>query len=260
MGVPTIWAIGSDGKMLSSLTDPDLVFAQLLDTSWSVPGLLDIVAQAANPPYNSLIDTGALITGLSNLEVARYLLMHGLAHCKGVVFLDDMDRKMILIRSSMKVVPLNHSGIEENKRFAFYDQVHTTGMDIPHKPNAVAALTLGKDMTFRDFAQGAYRMRGFGIGQTVHLFLIPVIRKLISKHCAKAGMHMPTQINTTVAADRKQMLLAVSAWLIVNSMNSERVQANMLTIQNVTNVWRKQCFQYLLDRHTDFGKATAQPE
>ncbi len=38
-------------------------------------------------------------------------------------------------------------------------------MDIQHNVNALAALTLGKDMTFRDYAQGAYRMRGIAKGQ-----------------------------------------------------------------------------------------------
>ena len=50
----------------------------------------------------------------------------------------------------------------DTKRFAFYDQVHTTGMDIQHSVNACAVITLGKDMVFRDYAQGAFRMRGIG--------------------------------------------------------------------------------------------------
>ncbi len=32
-------------------------------------------------------------------------------------------------------------------------------MDIKQGPSACAVLTLGKDMTFRDYAQGAFRMR-----------------------------------------------------------------------------------------------------
>lgn len=39
------------------------------------------------------------------------------------------------------------------RRFAFYDQIHTTGMDIKHIVNAVAVITLGKDMVFRDYVQ-----------------------------------------------------------------------------------------------------------
>lgn len=58
-------------------------------------------------------------------------------------------------------------GLHPTSRFTFYDQVHTTGMDIPQAIHARAAQTLGKDMTFRDYAQGAYRMRGVGNGQQV---------------------------------------------------------------------------------------------
>ena len=42
------------------------------------------------------------------------------------------------------------------------NQIHTTGMDIKHVVNATAVITLGKDMIFRDYVQGAYRMRGIG--------------------------------------------------------------------------------------------------
>ena len=56
-------------------------------------------------------------------------------------------------------------------------QVHTTGMDIKQVLNAKAFQTLGKDMTFRDFAQGAFRMRGVGQGQTITLLIIPEVQK-----------------------------------------------------------------------------------
>ena len=38
-------------------------------------------------------------------------------------------------------------------RFSYYDQVNCTGMDIPQAASAIAVLTLGKDLTFRDAAQ-----------------------------------------------------------------------------------------------------------
>ena len=46
---------------------------------------------AADPKAHALIDTGALITGLGNEEVARYLLDHGLDF-EGVVFFNEADR------------------------------------------------------------------------------------------------------------------------------------------------------------------------
>lgn len=137
-----------------------------------------------HPRIHALIDTGALITGMSNLDVARFLL----PWADGVVFLDEFDRKMILVRATGRVVKLAQCGISVKRRFAFYDQVHTTGMDIQHVLNAKAVLTLGKDMTFRDYAQGAFRMRGIGRGQTIHLFVIPEVDRLIDRELLAAKM------------------------------------------------------------------------
>ena len=43
-------------------------------------------------------DTGALVTGMTNEAVARYLLHAGLPEMDGVVFLDADDRQQILLR------------------------------------------------------------------------------------------------------------------------------------------------------------------
>jgi hypothetical protein len=45
----------------------------------------------------------------------------------GVVFLDDDDRQMILLRADMRVIKLSDCGVPRHKRFSFYDQIHTTG-------------------------------------------------------------------------------------------------------------------------------------
>ncbi len=158
---------GSDGKVIHVLTSPRVV-THSIQSNWSVQGLLRSIARA-DPPFHVLIDTGALITGMSNEEVAAFLLAHGLSHMLGVVFLDQNDQQQILLRSGGPPVSLSQCGIDPSQRFTFYDQIHTTGIDIKHAPNACAVLTLGKDMTFRDYAQGAYRMRGIGVGQTIHL-------------------------------------------------------------------------------------------
>jgi len=66
-------------------------------------------------------------------------------------------------------------------------QVHTTGTDIPQSLNAVAAVTLSKDMNWRDMAQGCYRMRLIGQGQRVHIYVTPEVRRLIDQ--ADAACH-----------------------------------------------------------------------
>lgn len=54
-------------------------------------------------------------------------------------------------------------------------------MDIKQELSARAALTLGKDMTFRDYAQGSFRMRGIGKGQTITLVVLPEVKQLICR-------------------------------------------------------------------------------
>ena len=54
-------------------------------------------------------------------------------------------------------------------------------MDIKQTPDAIAVATIGKDMVFRDFAQGCFRMRGIGIGQTIINLLIPEVASRITK-------------------------------------------------------------------------------
>ena len=262
-----------DGQILDYLTSESIVTSRILDSSWSVTRLLDDIARA-DPPFHVLLDCGALVTGLSNFEVAKYLITHGLSsQFDGVVFLDQKDRKMILMRHGMNVVRLNQSGIPPHRRFSFYDQIHTTGMDIHQCIDARAALTLGKDMTFRDYAQGAFRMRGIGKGQTIELFIIPEVMKLIDDQYRKTQRNQvaaPQQTQSSAAAtgygsdllnlqitplspavnrsqfgQGKQLLINVAAWLTVNGMKSENMQFRMLCQQSIDNVPRKRAFQLL---------------
>ena len=229
-----VYEKGSLGKMVTFLTSKKIVSARFVDNDWSVESLLKSVAE--NSKYDALIDTGALITGYTNQEVAESLLKFGLDHKDGVVFLDRADRKMIVLRKGLKVLPLNRCSIPLTRRFAFYDQVHTTGMDIKHCIDGKAALTLGKDMTFRDFAQGAFRMRGIGKGQTIELMIIPEVRSLIKK-----------------VTDTSNILVDVAAWLVVNACKSQKVQFNLLCEQSVSNVWRKTAFRVLETHHREVG-------
>lgn len=262
---------GVDGQILDFLTSESIVSSRLLGSNWMANSLLNDIL-VARPPFHVLLDCGALITGMSNFDVAKYLLANGLSEeFDGVVFLDHKDRKMILMRHGMNVVRLNQSGIPPHRRFSFYDQIHTTGMDIHQCIDARAALTLGKDMTFRDYAQGAFRMRGIGKGQTVELFIIPEVMKLINDQVGKlarnpvnnllAGTPQPSAGYTSdllslanplsatssiqVAGGGRQLLVNVSAWLTVNGMKSENMQFKMLCQQSIDNVSRKRAYKIL---------------
>ena len=167
------FAQGDDAKMLATLTNPRVVHTDALPTGWSVAAVLEKVA-ALRPPVHALIDAGALITGYSNLEVAATLLPLLGAEFGGVVYLDQGGNKAILLRGG-GTMGLERCGLPKERRFSFFDQVHTTGMDIPQASNARAVLTLSAELTFRDYAQAAYRMRGIGKGQTLLLLVTPEV-------------------------------------------------------------------------------------
>ena len=250
---------GSDGKMIHLLDSPEVVTYEVLESKWGPEGILDhIIASKlqSSGMYHALLDTGALITGMNNLQVASYLLNHGLETCfDGVVFLDENDKTMILLRHGLRVVDLSQCGVPKERRFTFYDQVHkvnililttqvhTTGIDIKHMLSATALLTLGKDMTFRDYAQGAFRMRGIGNGQTIHVLVIPEVMELMQAEAKFDKVHVPAPL---VVDANPVVLQAISTWLVVNSMRAEKLQFNLLCEQSARNVWRKRAYGTLM--------------
>ena len=136
----------------------------------------------------------------------------------------------------MHVVRLAQAGIPVHRRFSFYDQIHTTGMDIHQCIDARAAITLGKDMTFRDYAQGAFRMRGIGQGQTLEIFIIPEVMERITKHqkLLTGSLHPQTASSDSdnllslgpiqPQVTGNQLLVHVTSWLTLNGMKSENMQ------------------------------------
>ena len=229
-----------DGRILNTITCPHVVSVDVLQTGWSV---MEVLRRVATGGYHALIDTGALITGMDNYTVARTLLELGLANMEACVFLDAADRKMLLLRNGWTTVRLDQSGVGLDRTFTFYDHCHTTGMDIKQHYTARAALTLGKGMTLRDMAQGAYRMRGIGMGQTITVLLIPEIATQIKDCLGAAGCdrHMMQSGNSA------QHLEEMASWLIVNGLKAEQAQADMLLLQKLDNIPRKFAYRQMLD-------------
>jgi hypothetical protein len=223
---------GSDGRIVSALTSDAVTSAELLPADWSPVVLLHRVA-TANPPYHALIDTGALITNMDNRDVAAYLMTHLPEQFDAVVYLDSSDRQMALLRANRLTVPVTQCGVPLARRFTFFDQNHTTGTDVKQAQTAVAVVTIGKDMVFRDYAQGAYRMRGIGQGQRIHLYIIPEVHGRI-RHV----------LGTRHYTGRPE--IDVPAWLLLNGMRVEGLQSVKLAAQEIANVFRKRCLGHLL--------------
>ena len=227
--------LGAEGKIISYCCDPK-IFSHSVKRRWSPRSLLDDIASYKDGEFLALIDTGALITGMTNFEVAKYLLRKGLKGLDGVVYLDEMDRKMVLTRTADEPIPLNQCGLAWDKRFTFYDQIHTTGMDIKQSLQAQAVITVSKDMTMRDYSQGCWRMRGIGIGQTLHIYLVEEIVQLIKDNVPGARQQWK----------KSKIPALVVALLNIKSCQSEDLQAAQLMQQNASTIWRRRAFRTLL--------------
>jgi hypothetical protein len=187
--------------------------------------------------------------------VAEFLLEVGLPGFSGVVYLDSMDRPMVRMRGSTSerqrrpAVHLHECGLRPEQRFTFYDNVHTTGLDVPQAPNAVAVITVGKDTSLRDYSQGAYRMRGVGQGQCLNVFLIPEVVKLIQDSGVGAK------------SSARSMQSDLVSWCFLNELKSQSLQFIKLCGQNVANVWRKRSFDKLLaDVHSGTVRSVHESE
>lgn len=117
-----VYQMGDDAKMLKVMTDPLVVSKQMLPTEWSVQSLLQAVA-SMSPLAHALIDTGALITGLNNKEVAEQLISLLPEEMEGVVYLEQGGHKKILLRVGRKAMDLERCGVPKERRFSFFDQV-----------------------------------------------------------------------------------------------------------------------------------------
>ncbi|ORM39890.1 uncharacterized protein BXIN_2426 [Babesia sp. Xinjiang] len=206
----------------------------VLGTGWTSDTVLDLVARHAERPL-ALIDTGALISNMSNVEVAMELLRRGLEHVDGVVYMDQEDRQMVLLRDRYRTSLLTHCGIPPERRFTFYDQVHATGQDIRQCATAMAMITVGPNMTYRDYSQGAWRMREVGRGQTLHLVVPRELDRVIEMEQGEAQLK----------------IVQCLQWLVVKGVLEDVRLKTVLEEQQRENAVRKQAFVKMIETSDD---------
>jgi len=111
-----------------------------------------------------------------------------------------------------------------------------TGTDVTQDCTAIAVVTLQAGVTFRDYSQACYRMRGLGVGQRVHVLVIDEIARLIMAQ----KILMPTEENPEI------LPVDVVAWLFENTSYSESIQRVALQQQVISQSWRSPALAMLL--------------
>lgn len=129
--------------------------------------LLATVSQLT-PPIQVILDVGAQILELNNIEVAKaWLKKHG-ANKEAAVFVDDDDELRVVDREG-RVDLLRSSSFSTrlDSCLIFLDEAHTRGIDLRLPSHYRAAVTLGAGLTKDRLVQACMRMRKLGKGQTV---------------------------------------------------------------------------------------------
>ena len=85
----------------------------------------------------------------------------------------------------------------------------------------------------REYSQGAWRMRGIGIGQTITALVPPVVASLVIK-------------STSACTPPPTAAQALAAWLLLNGVKSEQTQFKQLCVQNLDHLYRRRAFNSLL--------------
>ena len=133
----------------------------------------------------ALADVGGILRKFKNEEVARMILNHTSmqGEIEGVVFflkqghqesfvLLKKDSKDYIYLSNPTKEEIEKNGVSLDKVFVYFDDLRTTGSDIPLKHDAVIGLTFDpNNTTMRSLLQGALRARGFFHGQKVDMIV-----------------------------------------------------------------------------------------
>lgn len=141
------------------------------------------------PHIRSIIDSGGGLkkTGLD--DVARDWLQKFSqedSKIRGVVFLNDAGRKMILEKGAAEPIALEKSQIPIEERASIYGQKHTIGVDLKQPIDTVALLTVSKSMVMSNFIQAFGRLRQRDAGQRIEIVVLEedavVIKEMLQKN------------------------------------------------------------------------------
>ena len=136
----TVLELSGDGANLTALT---------------VEALLEAVT-ASSQPMRVILDVGAQIIELSNLQVARrWLDMVPSQEADAVIFFNDHDELSVLTRNGTVDSFLTSPFATQTDRcLVFLDQAHTRGTDLKLPDSYRAAVTLGPGVTKDTLVQG----------------------------------------------------------------------------------------------------------
>lgn len=131
--------------------------------------LSDICNVIKKESITCLIDVESFLINYTSEQVARYLIKE-LNYVNYVIYISP-DNKILYVNKNEEILEY-YGNLDVNKQFVYYDQRHITGIDIKQSIVTKGIVTFRKISTYRNMAQGIYRLRALGNHQTINYLIL----------------------------------------------------------------------------------------
>ncbi|KAF8851671.1 hypothetical protein BDZ45DRAFT_140606 [Acephala macrosclerotiorum] len=232
------------------------------DASSSDAQALLVMVTAMQPDVQVILDVGAQILELSNLEVAKEWLRmvpgHGI---QAVVFFNDNDELCVIDRrDNIEALQTSSFAAQLDVCLVYLDDSHTRGTDLKLPTSYRAAVTLGPNLTKDRLVQACMRMRKLGKGQSV-VFCVPeeIKTKILTRTSKSNGTDIDVSdvlswaISETFADTRRSMPLWAVQGQRFEQQNAiwaeARVNNGMLMSKTLADKFLEDESQSLNDRY-----------
>ena len=198
--------------------------------------ILNEICEFSKSPENKntsiLIDSGALLTGITNLKVAEYLLNHLGDKFQGCVFFDDSTAQIkVLLRNYNSSIPYVNCHLSKEQLFTYLDDQHTRGTDLKFPLTANGIVTIGKDMNKDKLMQATMRLRQLNSKQSICIFGTRETSLTI------ANLHKIDNID-------KLLTSHVINWVTYNTIIKIKKDLFHVVLQNVRALFKRRALNY----------------
>lgn len=210
-----------------------------------------------DPPVQVILDVGAQILELNNLQVARTWLSKHDETKEAAVFIDDADDLCVLDRGgTVELLRMSSFSNRLGSCLIFLDEAHTRGIDLQLPRDYRAVVTLGAELTKDRLVQACMRMRKLGQGQTVVFCISPEIQAKILTGKAIRSHSRRRQSSEITVADVLQWSISETYKDIRRSMPLWAVQGERFVLHE--DLWNRSEAQMNQARAEEFQEKEAQ--
>ncbi len=163
-------SLGTDGRTIDTLRKSLRQTTHVLPNADFHEIFNLIAAHEHKQDIRAFIDCGALCQGTNNYTVANeFAKFYHESDIKQVLFYNENSILCAMSTTDYSVKILGDSenidkklDCNANQYFTYYDQIHTTGVDITQAANTIGFMYVSDQNTLRDVNQGAMRLRDLG--------------------------------------------------------------------------------------------------